>query len=366
MTSTFHTAGFHAARFQPARFQPGDFQPARFRPSVRTRVATTVAAGLLFLASLAMTTPASAQQRNPLQTIGQTVADHASHAYAFERFTVASHDGSRTWRVHVAVPKTPAPAAGWPTFWMLDGNAALIEFDDALLEELAAQPEPHALVFIGYDNDLRIDSPQRNRDYTPAVLPPEDAETAPLGSGGADALAELIERTIRPQLAQRMPIDPQRQTLWGHSLGGLFVLHTLYTRTGAFQTYVAGSPSMWWGDAHAVRESERFIAHNVGHPARVIIHLGGAERVGDRGRRDLTNPRVVAHLRRIQAATPDAAMQLAGTLATVPGIEASYREFPGLGHGPMFRASLMGALHAVTGVADRSNTPRPSTGDADQ
>ena len=94
-----------------------------------------------------------------------------------------------------------------------------------------------------------------------------------------------------------------------------------------------------------------------------MIHLGGAERVGDRGKRDLGNPRVVAHLRRIQAATPDAAMRLAETLATVPGVDASYREFPGLGHGPMFRASLMGALHAVTGVADRSDTPRPPAGE---
>ena len=65
----------------------------------------------------------------------------------------------------------------------------------------------------------------------------------------------------------------------------------------------------------------------------------------------------------IQAATPDAAMRLAETLATVPGVDASYREFPGLGHGPMFRASLMGALHAVTGVADRSDTPRPPAGE---
>lgn len=155
-----------------ARFHSVSSRPASCRTTLRCRAAATAAAGLLLLASLAMTTPVSAQQRNPLQTIGQTVADRASQAYAFERFTVTSDDGSRSWRVHVAVPKSPVPAAGWPTFWMLDGNAALIEFDDALLDELAAQPEPHALVFIGYDNDLRIDSPQRNRDYTPQYCHP--------------------------------------------------------------------------------------------------------------------------------------------------------------------------------------------------
>jgi len=302
---------------------------------------------------------APAQHRNPLQTIGDTVADQASAHYRFERFTVSSADASRTWLVRVGIPKKTAPTTGWPSFWMLDGNAALIEFDDALLAELAAQPEPHALVFISHDNQLRTDPPQRNRDYTPRLLPPEEA-TGPLGNGGADAFLDIIERKIRPQVEDLTPLNQNQRTLWGHSLGGLFVLHTLFTRTGAFDTYIAASPSMWWGNAYAVNESERFIAHNAGHPVRVIIHLGGLERIGDRGPRDLSNPRVVAHLKRIQAAAPDAAMQLAKQLESVPGIDAHYREFLGLGHGPMLRASLMAALHVVAGVKDHSDTPHPA------
>jgi len=305
-----------------------------------------------------MSVHATAQHRNPLQTIAETVADHPSAHYRFERFTVSSADASRSWRVRVGIPKKNAPADGWPSLWMLDGNAALIEFDAALLAELAAQPTPHALIFISHDNQLRTDSAQRNRDYTPRLLPPEES-TGPLGNGGADAFLEVIERQIRPQVEQLATLNPHQRTLWGHSLGGLFVLHTLFTRTGAFDTWIAASPSMWWGNAYAVTESERFITHNAGHPVHVIIHLGGLERIGDRGPRDLTNPRVVAHLKRIQAAPPDAAMQLAERLQEVPGITASYREFPGLGHGPMLRASLMAALHAVTGVDDRSDTPQP-------
>lgn len=329
---------------------------ARPLPPVSTAIAAWLLAGLL----IAVATPVPAQQRDPWQTIGQTVAERASPHYRFERFTISSGDGSRSWRVHVATPKSPPPPGGWPSLWMLDGNAALIEFDAPLLEELAAQPEPHALVFIGYDNRLRIDSEQRNRDYTPALTPPEDHDKVPHPlTGGADAFLEVVERRIRPEVFTRAGLDPQRQTLWGHSLGGLLVLHTLFTRTGAFRTYVSGSPSMWWQGGLPVREGERFATHNAGQPARVIVHLGGAERVGDRGNRDLDNPRVVAHLERIQGAPPDAAMRLAQRLQSLPGLDVSYREFEGLGHGPMFRASLMGALHAVAGVADRSDTPRP-------
>ncbi len=32
----------------------------------------------------------------------------------------------------------------------------------------------------------------------------------------------------------------------GHSLGGLFVLHALFTSPESFDRYVAGSPSLWW------------------------------------------------------------------------------------------------------------------------
>ncbi|KLJ01152.1 hypothetical protein WQ56_07595 [Luteimonas sp. FCS-9] len=327
-------------------------------------MATLAAATGLLLALQAVPTTAAAQQRNPARAIGETVADHASRHYAFERFEVTSRDGLRSWRVHVAVPKSPAPASGYPALWMLDGNAALVEFDDALLAELAAQPVPHALVFVGYPNDLRIDSEARTRDYTPfeGERPVRDGTTI-VGGGGADAMLETIERAIRPEVARRVPIDPARQTLWGHSLAGLFTLHTLYTRTGAFDTYAAGSPSLWWGDGAMLGAPERrFVANNAGRPARVLIGLGEGERTRQVAHRDLSDPRVQVHLRRIEAAPPDSAHRLADRLSGVDGLQVAYREFPGLTHGPMFRASLMWTLHAVAGIADHSDTPSHADG----
>lgn len=336
-------------------------------PPLRTQAATLAVAGLLSLACLAATAPASAQQRNPQQGIGETVADRVSPHYGFEHFTVSSPDGSRTWRVNLAVPKSAPPAAGFPAFWMLDGNAALVEFDDALLAELAALPEPPALVFLGYDNELRIDSNARVRDYTPVKgeQPRRDGEGIRIitAGGGADALLEVIERQVRPGIAQRVATDPERQTLWGHSLGGLLTLHALYTRTGAFDTWAAGSPSLWWGDGIMLGAPEqRFIDNNAGRRARVLLSLGGGERSRDTGHRDLSNPRVQVHLRRIEAAPPDSVEKLAARLARVDGLEVEYHEFPGLTHGPMFRASLMRTLHVVTGVADRSGTPSRAAG----
>lgn len=326
------------------------------------RLATLAAAAGLLFALQALPQTASAQQRDPTRSIGETVASQPSPHYAFERFEVHSADGQRTWRVHVAAPKGTAPEGGWPAFWMLDGNAALIEFDEALLAELAAQPVPHALVFVGYANDLRIDSEARTRDYTPfAGERPVRGGGTVTGGGGADALLDVIERQIRPEVARRIETDPAQQTLWGHSLAGLFTLHALYTRTGAFATYAAGSPSLWWGDGALLGAPEqRFVDNNAGRSARVLIGLGEGER--QVAHRDLDDPRVQVHLRRIAAAPPDSAETLARRLSKVDGLQVTYREFPALTHGPMFRASLMWALHAITGIADHSDTPSRADG----
>ena len=300
--------------------------------------------------------PAAAQQRNPLQKVGETVLDQPAQSYRFERFVIESGEPARRWRVNIGVPtrKASAPA---PVLYMLDGNAAAMVFDQALLSDLASHAAP-VLVFIGYDNDLRIDSPARTTDYTAWIVRADDEGGQPtVVGGGAFAFQDLIERRIKPEVEKRATIDRQQQALWGHSLGGLFVLSTLYTRPAAFQYYLAASPSLWWSQGAPLGDMERqFLDNQHGQKARVWLMLGGAERVGDRGKRDMSNPRVVAHLRRIGGATPDAAMQLSRRLANVPGLEVQYREFDGLGHGPMLPASLQAALSVLYGVEDRSRT----------
>lgn len=322
-------------------------------------------AGVLMAAVLTLgllSALASAQPRDPLQRMGETVMSRGSAYYRFEGFTLASPDGTRRWRVNLGIPEQTPPANGFPVLYMLDGNAALMNFDEALLADLA-RSRPHVLAFIGYDNDLRIDSAARTRDYTPRLTAPDDTGRQSHNlSGGADAFLDLIERRIRPAVAARVPLDPNQQTLWGHSFGGVFVMHALFTRTGAFQTYAAGSPSMWWHNGHIERESMRFAAHNAGNPARVLIHLGGEERRGLAGNRSPEHLSVRDGRPPASGAPSHPTVALAARLGEVPGVKVEYREFEGLGHGPMFRASLMATLHAIAGTTERVD--RPETQDA--
>lgn len=306
---------------------------------------------------LSVSTPAAAQQRNPLQKVGHTVLDEPAQSYRFERFVIDNADHTRRWRIHLGVPTT-SPTAPAPVLYMLDGNAAAMVFDQGILSELAAGKAP-VLVFIGYDNDLRIDSQARTLDYTAWVDTADDGNGSVQSvGGGAAAFYDVIAQRIKPEVQRRTPIDTQQQSLWGHSLGGLFVLSTLYTHPTAFQHYISASPSLWWSQgAPQGAMEQQFLGSYRGTPAQLTLMLGGDERRGNRGVRDLTNPRVVAHLRRIGGAAPDAAYQLSRRLEEVPGLHVTYREFAGLGHGPMLPASLKASLTALYGIADRSAMP---------
>ncbi|MFG6667044.1 alpha/beta hydrolase [Halomonas sp. HNIBRBA4712] len=289
-----------------------------------------------------------AAKRDPTRLMGRTVFDDPPAQYQVERFVIECPAHPRRWRITLATPRLSAPTEGFDAFWMLDGNAAMMTFDPAQLSALADGPAPPVLIFVSHDSDLRTD-PARWRDYPFSVLPEDEPLPTPYRGGGADILLDTLKRQACPAIAKRVALS-QRHTLWGHSLGGLFALYTLYTRPGAFTTYAAASPSLWWHEGALLGRLERDFLARSASPARLRLTLGGGERHRDDRQRDLGDPRVRAHLRRVASVPRDATLQLAERLRHSPELEVSYREFPGLTHGDTLRASLLDALERVTGT----------------
>lgn len=150
------------------------------------------------------------------------------------------------YRIFIAVPSVPAPAAGFPVVYALDGNATFPTL--ALMGRAhggrGRDPSrvPPVIVGIGYAVDTPY-SIARGRDYTPPT-----GSAGPATEGGVEQFLDFIERELKPLVATLAPIDPARQALYGHSYGGLCTLHALFTRPAMFQTYLAASPSIWYGD----------------------------------------------------------------------------------------------------------------------
>ncbi|MDR0279861.1 MAG: alpha/beta hydrolase [Paucimonas sp.] len=285
--------------------------------------------GLLLVAGGAVARP------EPEQKMQAAVLQAHDAAYRFSTLDLDSVDGQRHYRLWVGKPARPAPAAGYPVLWMLDGNAALSALEPAELEKLAGGQAP-LLVAVGYRTEQRIDRNGRTRDYTP-VVPGLEAQVDPLTgqtSGGVDAFLDLLIGRMRPMVAQVAPIDGKRQTLWGHSYGGVAVLHTLFTRPGAFSDYAAASPSLWWRDGAIVAEAEGLAGRLGEARPKLLLMRGTAEPAQPRGPSGGDNE--------------GPARALVAQLQQVPGLEVSYQRFEGLNHGPMLPASLHRVIEGMS------------------
>lgn len=138
----------------------------------------------------------------------------------------------------VALPDESAlkPARGYPALVVLDGErdfattAQLVRYGHRLGRSLV-------VLGLGYP----VGNSRRHIDYTPNAT-----RDNPEG-GGADAFLAALAEQIIPYAMEHVELDRQHVTLFGHSYGGLFVLHTLLSRPGLFWGHIASSPSLWYG-----------------------------------------------------------------------------------------------------------------------
>ncbi|MCX5567314.1 alpha/beta hydrolase [Alcaligenes phenolicus] len=279
---------------------------------------------------LALTLPSHAQQtqRPWNEAAGPSIVDQQQSLYRFETLIMSSEDGKRHYKIQIGTPNRPAPARGHPVIYMVDGNAAMASIDVDDLKAISALSAP-VLVAIGYDTEARHDVIARAFDYTPPVT--ENGISKPVevrgrSGGGADIFLDYIETHIKPAVEEREPIDRSRQTLWGHSYGGLFALHTLFTHPDLYQRYVAGDPSLWWYDGILVKTAQAFDT-TLAKDKRIAIMVGGQRRSTS-----MSN-----------AAAQWSAQDMAKHLQDA-GLNVSYENFSDLNHGQMLAASLKPAL----------------------
>ena len=204
-----------------------------------------------------------------------------------ESFAMTATGSGRSYRIFLARPTRPCAEGGCPVLYFLDGNATFATAAEALRLQTrtATSLEPAAVVAIGTDTDQPFDITARHFDYTtpadPAVLRKRGngAPYPPLG--GADAFLDFIADDLMPEIGRRLPADPERAALVGHSLGGYLTLHALLTRPRLFATYVAGSPSIWWNEEEIVGRAEAFAATAPDLAGRrLFVGAGGDEPSG--------------------------------------------------------------------------------------
>jgi hypothetical protein len=247
------------------------------------------------------------------------------------------------YRLLLAIPPEPAPAAGFPALVLVDGDA-LFATALAAARLQAARPlvtgvEPALVIGIGYPGGAAFDAERRRRDLLP-------------DAGGADRFLALIAGEVLPLVASLAPLDRSRLALIGHSFGGLFALHALFTRPGLFRTHVAGSPSIWWNERAILATRAAFLRGDAA-PARqrLLITVGGEEQHADE-RRD---PQRAARYR--MARMVDNAAEMAAALAASARVDCEHRVFAGENHVSVIPAMLARAVAFAFAAAGSGETP---------
>lgn len=212
-----------------------------------------------------------------------------------QRYRFESKHVGRTYVVEItridSLLAPTRPGARLPVVFVTD-NDVFSSLVPAIVRANVSMPAM-IVVGIGYDvaaaaNPLAaivIAGAGRTRDFTPTfdealhttMLNQSKALNVPYPEsdkpGGAAAFLAFIDDELKPFVAAQYPADVENTAIVGHSLGGLFVLHALFTSPESFDRYIAISPAAdYAGEVLLAEHAER-----VDVAARVFVGVGGAD-----------------------------------------------------------------------------------------
>lgn len=156
----------------------------------------------------------------------------------------------------------------YPVLYMTDGDAHM-GHTAATIEFLTQNGRISDLIVVGVTNT------DRTRDLTPA----KSTDRNPGGqlrfptSGGADNFLKFFETELIPEIEKDYRTQPYR-IFAGHSLGGLFAIHSMITKPGLFNSYVAVSPSLQWENFEALKRAETFLKNQKELNVTLFVSLG--------------------------------------------------------------------------------------------
>lgn len=138
-------------------------------------------------------------------------------------------------------------------------------------------------------------------------------------------MARFLLEDVRAFLEDELPLDLSRQSLFGHSFGGLFTLWLLLTQPDAFANWIAASPAITWENSFLLGHLDGFRPT----ASATRVHLSAGEWEGDelapfQRRAPDAEARLVE---KTQTRTVKAARQMAQALAE-RGLHAFYETYP--------------------------------------
>jgi predicted alpha/beta superfamily hydrolase len=177
----------------------------------------------------------------------------------------------RTYPIFIKLPKSyrANTTASYPVIYLLDGSYAFQVVSGATRFPMnSGVMEQAIIVAISYSKGSK-GAASRVRDYTPY-----HAEDWKLETGKAANHADFINDSVFAYMENNYRVKGMPRTLVGNSLGGLFAAYVLFNRPNMFNSYIIGSPSVWFRDNAIL--SEAIVPAKT--PVNVYLAVGALER----------------------------------------------------------------------------------------
>jgi predicted alpha/beta superfamily hydrolase len=244
------------------------------------------------------------------------------------QYDFTSRITGRPYRLTITPPVNRDPTLLYPALYVLDGTAWFATSSEvATVFGATGQAGTGYVIALGYQTeDVMVASELRSLDMTSFRSPnPRFASV----TGGGDAFLRAIYEEVQPFVLSRHRVDPDRQAIWGHSIGGLLVLRSMLRDPGRFSTYVMASPTI---NNDVLADEPAFLERTARSKMalRVLITVGGDEQP----------PGEAPAYRMI-----DDASALADRLrAGAPQLQVERTIFPGEGH---LTAGLLSLIRSI-------------------
>lgn len=230
-------------------------------------------------------------------TDADKIIEHALELIpALETHLLRSQDALQTYKIQVMRPvRKQGETSRFPVVYATDANLTfdMLKGISHIIQSAEGAVPRFILVGIGYPGENpRAGAYLRGRDF---IFPgyPELSREPPAAEGvllaepgskhshGAEQFQQFIERELIPFIDEKYESIPGERIYFGHSAGGGFGLHTLFTKSTLFRSYIISSPGLvYHGKSSAgvhydnydflLRDARRFIS---AHPALNGVNL---------------------------------------------------------------------------------------------
>ena len=221
--------------------------------------------------------------QTPAQNQTKAEANTPVTLHRTEIIKLKSAINGATYPINIALPGSYfASDHTYPVVYLLDAYSSFgIVTEMARL--LASDKEMPEIILVGISSEggSKEFVYNRSRDYTPTQIPEENLPEALRSliptSGGGEKFLEFIKTELIPLVESKYRFKPEDRTLAGHSLGGLFVLYSLFREPKLFNRYVAVSPALLWDDEFVLKQEEKFFENHKSLNANVYTAVGSNE-----------------------------------------------------------------------------------------